>query len=105
MGGQAKVDVKLPRLETLTDADLTKEMPALGMPNAFDIEKADFSELCNMPTYINLMKQVSKFKLDEEGTEVSSATVIGDILGSSGDETESGMRSVNSLPMVTRSRR
>ena len=71
------VDVKLPRFETTTNIDLKAIMTALGMPNAFDYQKADFSNFCNTPTYIGLMKQVAKIKLDEEGTEAAAVTVIG----------------------------
>lgn len=73
----AKVDVKLPRFETNTDIGLNSVMAALGMPNAFNPEKADFTNFCNKPTYITMMKQVAKIKLDEEGTEAAAVTVIG----------------------------
>jgi len=75
MGTQ--VDVKLPCFETDTDIDLKKIMIKLGMPDAFDGGKADFSNFCNVPVYIDLMKQVAKIKLDEEGTEAAAVTVVG----------------------------
>ena len=52
-------------------------MSTLGMPNAFDPYLADFSNFCNVPTYIGMMKQVAKIKLNEEGTEAAAITVIG----------------------------
>lgn len=73
----ALVDVKLPGFETDTDIDLMEIMSALGMPDAFNPETADFSKFCDEPTYIDLMKQVAKIKLDEEGTEAAAVTVIG----------------------------
>ena len=72
-----EVDVKLPRFETTTNLNLKDIMSVLGMPNAFDYLKADFSNFCNTPTFIGLMKQVAKIKLDEEGTEAAAVTVIG----------------------------
>ena len=72
----AIVDVKLPRFESKSDVDLTKIMPALGMPKAF-IPSAEFPNFCNVQTYIGLMKQVAKIKLNEEGTEAAAITVIG----------------------------
>ena len=72
------VDVSLPRFETTTDIDLKSIMKKLGMPDAFDDEKADFSRFCNVPVYIGLMKQMAKVKLDEEGTEAAAITVIGE---------------------------
>jgi len=71
------VDLKLPRFETETNQDLKEIMSVLGMPSAFDKDLADFSGFCNVPTYIGLMKQVAKIKLDEKGTEAAAVTVIG----------------------------
>ena len=75
--GSAVVDVKLPRFESKSDVDLTTIMPALGMPSAFDFRLAEFPNFCNVPTYIGMMKQVAKIKLNEEGTEAAAITVIG----------------------------
>jgi serpin B len=49
---------------------------------------AEFPYFCNTPTYIGLMKQVAKIKLDEEGTEAAAVTVIGmkNSMGGSSDE-------------------
>lgn len=74
--GNAKVDVKLPRFESKTDVDLTTIMSALGMPRAFDDRLAEFPHFCNDPTYIGLMKQVARIKLNEEGTEAAAVTVV-----------------------------
>ena len=74
--GSAIVDVKLPRFESQSDIDLTTIMSALGMPRAFT-PAAEFPDFCNVPTYIGLMKQVAKIKLNEEGTEAAAVTVIG----------------------------
>ncbi|MBQ7510602.1 MAG: serpin family protein [Prevotella sp.] len=75
--GSAVVNVKLPRFESKSDVDLTTIMPALGMPSAFDFRLAEFPNFCNVPTYIGMMKQVAKIKLNEEGTEAAAITVIG----------------------------
>lgn len=72
-----KVDVYLPRLESDTDIDLIPIMQKLGMTRAFDDGLAEFPNFCNVPTFIGLMKQVAKIKLDEEGTEAAAVTVIG----------------------------
>ena len=74
MGG-VNVDVKLPRFESQSDLGLVEIMSALGMPKAFTRD-AEFSNFCNVPTYIGLMKQVAKIKLNEEGTEAAAITVI-----------------------------
>lgn len=75
--GRAIVDLKLPRFESTTDVGLNDIMSALGMPRAFDPNLADFSNFCNVPTFISMMKQVAKIKLNEEGTEAAAVTVIG----------------------------
>ena len=82
-GTDVLVDVKLPRFETNTDIDLNGIMSALGMPDAFNENKADFSNFCEKPTYIGLMKQVAKIKLDEEGTEAAAVTVIAEVTSAS----------------------
>lgn len=75
-GRHIVVDLKLPRFETDTDIDLKSVMTALGMPTAFDADQADFRDFCNIPTYISLMKQVAKIKVNEQGTEAAAITVI-----------------------------
>lgn len=82
------VDVKLPRFESNTDIDLQDIMSALGMPDAFNPAKANFSNFCYAPTYIGLMKQVAKIKLDEEGSEAAAVTVIGMYKSAVPDEPE-----------------
>lgn len=73
----AIVDLKLPRFESQTDVTLNKVMAQLGMPYAFDRSRAEFPNFCNEPTYIGLMKQVARIKLDEAGTEAAAVTVVG----------------------------
>ena len=77
MWGKFIVDVKLPRFETDLDVDLKPIMKALGMPRAFDANLAEFPNFCKVPTYIDLMKQVAKIKVNEAGTEAAAVTVIG----------------------------
>ena len=86
MGG-VNVDVKLPRFESQSDLGLVEIMSALGMPKAFTRD-AEFSNFCNVPTYIGLMKQVAKIKLNEEGTEAAAITVIGMMCSSTGKPSE-----------------
>ena len=76
MMAEAIVDVKLPRFESKTDINLNTIMATLGMPDAFDPSLADFPHFCPVETYIGLMKQVAKIKLNEEGTEAAAVTVI-----------------------------
>ena len=75
--GNAIVDVKLPRFESMSDIPLEDVMTALGMPRAFDPNLAEFPNFCNEPIFISMMKQVARIKLNEEGTEAAAITVIG----------------------------
>ena len=74
--GDAIVNLKLPRFEIDTNLDLKGVMSRLGMPKAFT-EKAEFPNFCNTDTYIGLMRQVAKIKVNETGTEAAAVTVIG----------------------------
>ena len=74
----ALVDVKLPRFESMTEVNLKDIMSALGMPNAFIYGTAEFPGFCTCEDiYIDLMKQVAKIKVNEEGTEAAAVTIIG----------------------------
>ena len=86
--GNAIVDVKLPRFESNTSIDLKEAMAALGMPDAFDPDKAEFPDFTSKPTYISLMKQVARIKVSEEGTEAAAVTVIENALTSIGETPE-----------------
>ena len=77
------LSLALPRFETSIDVDLKPIMSALGMPSAFDMFEAEFPDFCgneldpHHPIFIDLMKQVARIKVDEEGTEAAAVTVIG----------------------------
>ena len=86
--GSAIVDVKLPRFESNTDKGLVDVMRQLGMTDAFNPYMADFSAFCYAPTYISLMKQVARIKVDEEGSEAAAVTVIGMETTSAGERQE-----------------
>ena len=79
MAGTAVVDVKLPRFETQTDVKLNNVLAALGMTDAFIAKRADFSQFCDTPTCIDLMKQVSKIVVDEKGSEAAAVTIAGSV--------------------------
>ena len=80
-GQHYEVDLKLPRMEIETHTDLRDIMSALGMSTAFDSYFAEFPFFCNVPTYIEMMKQVAKMKVDEKGTEAAAITIIGETNG------------------------
>ena len=70
------VDVKLPRFESSSEVNLTRIMSALGMPDAFSMEKADFRNLFDLQSCIGKIKQLGRIKVDETGTEATVATIL-----------------------------
>lgn len=70
------IDLKLPRFESDVDMDLVKVMQQLGMQRAFT-SNAEFANFCSQSTFIGLMKQVARIKVNEKGTEAAAVTVIG----------------------------
>lgn len=86
-GESAIVDLKLPRFEADTDLNLKGIMSRLGMPKAFTLA-AEFPNFCDTETYIDLMKQVAKIKVNESGAEAAAVTIIG-MDKSAGPEPES----------------
>ena len=75
------VDVKLPRFETESEENLAGTMTPL-MPNAFRMDKADFSNLFDVKSCIDRIKQVGHIKVDETGAEASIITSLQGDLGS-----------------------
>lgn len=69
------VDLELPRFETKTDMELNTIMQKLGISKALTND-AEFDRFCDVSTKIDLIKQVARIKLDEEGTEAAAVTVI-----------------------------
>ena len=78
--GAATVRMRLPRFEYEYDLDLIPPLTNLGMGNAFDPAKADFSAMCeapeDVPVYIGMASHKTFMSVDEEGTEAGAATYI-----------------------------
>ena len=72
---RVRVDVKLPRFESESEVNLTAIMSAL-MPNAFNMKKADFSNLFDLESCIKMIMQKGHIKVDETGTEAWVATAL-----------------------------
>jgi serpin B len=73
------VRVFLPRFKAETRYELTKELSAMGMPDAFNDAKADFSGMQSGPERLCIGFVIHKAFVDvnEEGTEAAAATVVG----------------------------
>ena len=75
----ADINLKMPRFTLENKMDLTPTLQALGMEKAFTNE-ADFSSMSDISTYISMVQQATRLKVDEEGSEGAAVTVIGGYL-------------------------
>ncbi len=76
----------LPKFGIDTAAQLGPELAAMGMPNAFDPERADFSGITKSDRLV-IAKVIhqANIDVDEKGTEAAAATaVVGDTTGGCG---------------------
>jgi serpin B len=79
-----EVDLKLPRFETSSDTDsldiekgLIGLMKKMGINLAFINGLAEIPNMCDVPVYIDMMRQKAKIKVNEEGSEAAAVTVAG----------------------------
>jgi serpin B len=72
-----KVHVFLPRFKFETRYYLEEPLSALGMPDAFDARKADFSGMTGHPDFcIAHVIHQAMIDVNEEGSEAAAATAI-----------------------------
>ena len=79
-----EVDLKLPRFETSSDTkDLAIEKGLVGLLRKMGINRAfidgvaEIPNMCEVPVYIDMMRQKAKIKVNEEGSEAAAVTVAG----------------------------
>ena len=89
--GPYEVDLKLPRYETSSDTDDLEDgliglMKKMGINRAFDEGMAEIPNMCELPVYIEMMRQKAKIKVNEEGSEAAAVTVAGVTNKSMGSE-------------------
>ncbi len=75
---ETKLDaIYLPKFEFETKYTLNENLKALGMPTAFDAEKADFSGMTTAEkVFISFVIHQAYVKVDEKGTEAAAATAV-----------------------------
>ncbi len=73
----AHVDLTLPRFKFTSQFGLAQPLSQLGMDDAFDLGKADFSGMTTMEKlYISAVLHKAFVAVDEKGTEAAAATAI-----------------------------
>jgi len=72
------VELSLPKFNYKNNTNLKDLLIELGMPLAFDANKADFSKMIDSDTevYVSNAFQNATIALDEKGTEASAVTVL-----------------------------
>ncbi len=68
--------VLLPRFEIMSDLDLREPLRSLGVTDAFDPERADFSGAAGLPgdIFLTSFRQQALIRVTEEGTEAAAVT-------------------------------
>jgi serine protease inhibitor len=71
------VNLTLPRFKIETKSDLSSALAGMGMPLAFDPDRADFSGITTQEQlYISAVVHQANISVDERGTEASAATAV-----------------------------
>lgn len=73
-GRSEKVDVKVPVFGFDNEFELNGILASLGMKDAFDPEKADFSAMSEKEIYLSLVIQKTHIELGSEGTKAAAVT-------------------------------
>jgi len=75
---RAKVNLSLPRFNIRFSQDLSSGLEKIGMEEAFDSERANFSNMITPPAraWISRVLQKTYIDVNEEGTEAAAATAV-----------------------------
>jgi serine protease inhibitor len=69
-------DIRIPKFDVCSDGDIADDLRELGITNIFDANQADFSPLSNAPLFISEINHSIRIKIDEQGIEAASYSII-----------------------------
>lgn len=78
-GNSELIAVRMPAFRNESMYDMIDPLKRLGVIDLFDSMTADFSEMSDKPSFINLFKEKCSFEIDDKGANGASATVVGGI--------------------------
>lgn len=68
------IPLTMPKFELTTMMPLTTALVDMGINDAFDETKAQFPNISDMKTHVNIVKQGCNIKIDEEGAKAAAVT-------------------------------
>ena len=71
-----RVNLSVPKFDVNSSADLVGTLKSLGVTDCFDIGKADFSPMLNVPAAVSSVKHGARVAVDEEGITAAAFTEI-----------------------------
>jgi serpin B len=74
--GMRRGSIQLPRFKLDYDVQLNAALKALGMEEAFDASRANFSDMTSASVKIDEVKHKTFVEVNEEGTEAAAATSV-----------------------------
>ena len=74
---QVKINLSVPKFDVSSDLELSDNLKALGITDAFDEFTADFSPILpDVPSSIGKVQHSARVKIDEKGCEAAAFTAI-----------------------------
>ncbi len=73
---EVRVNWSVPKFDIRASLELNDALQALGVTDAFDAVKADFSPLTEQTAYVESVNQAARVRIDEEGIEAAAFTEV-----------------------------
>ena len=73
---EVRVNWSVPKFDLHDSLKLNDALQALGVTDAFDENKADFTPLTEQPAYVESVNQAARVKINEEGVEAAAYTEV-----------------------------